>query len=53
MMFFMALTSSYIVRKGTGTDWQAFALPRVLWLNTVILLVSSLTMNRAAATRAG
>lgn len=47
MMFFMALTSSYIVRRGTGTDWQAFGMPRVLWANTVILLLSSLTLELA------
>jgi cytochrome c oxidase subunit III len=47
MMFFMALTSSFIVRKGTGTDWQAFGMPRVLWANTVILLLSSLTLEMA------
>ena len=47
MMFFMALTSSYIVRKGTGTDWQAFGMPRVLWANTAILLLSSLTLEMA------
>jgi cytochrome c oxidase subunit 3 len=47
MMFFMALTSSYIVRKGTGTDWQAFGMPRILWVNTLILLASSLTLELA------
>jgi cytochrome c oxidase subunit III len=47
MMFFMALTSSYIVRKGTGTDWQAFGMPRILWANTVILLLSSVTLEMA------
>ena len=47
MMFFMALTSSYIVRKGTGTDWQAFGMPRILWANTAILLLSSLTLEMA------
>jgi len=47
MMFFMALTSSYIVRKGTGTDWQAFGMPRILWANTVILLLSSLSLEMA------
>jgi cytochrome c oxidase subunit 3 len=47
MMFFMALTSSYIVRKGTGTDWQAFGMPRILWANMVILLLSSLTLEMA------
>jgi cytochrome c oxidase subunit 3 len=47
MMFFMALTSSYIVRRGTGSDWQAIALPRVLWANTLVLLASSLTLEMA------
>jgi cytochrome c oxidase subunit III len=47
MMFFMALTSSFIVRKGTGTDWQAFGMPRILWANTIILLLSSLTLEMA------
>jgi cytochrome c oxidase subunit 3 len=47
MMFFMALTSSFIVRRGTGTDWQAFALPRILWANTLVLLLSSVTLEMA------
>jgi len=47
MMFFMALTSSFIVRRGTGTDWQVFGMPRVLYANTVILLLSSLTLEMA------
>jgi cytochrome c oxidase subunit 3 len=47
LMFFMALTSAYIVRKGLSTDWRQLALPRVLWLNTVILLASSATIARA------
>jgi cytochrome c oxidase subunit 3 len=44
VMFFMAMASSYIVRKGLGTDWQTTPLPRVLWFNTAILLTSSVTM---------
>lgn len=47
LMFFMALTSSYIVRRGLGNDWQNFALPRILWVNTVILLASSATLELA------
>ena len=43
-MFFMALASSYIVRKGLGLDWQSTPLPRVLWFNTAILLTSSATI---------
>src|ERR1700722_9845994 len=44
VMFFMALASSYIVRKGLGNDWQHAALPPVLWFNTGILLLSSFTI---------
>jgi len=40
LMFFMSLVSAYIVRKSSA-DWRAVALPRVLWLNTAVLLVSS------------
>src|SRR2546428_11160944 len=40
LMFFMALTSSYIVRKGLGGDWQPARLTGLLWLNTLVLLAS-------------
>ena len=47
LMFFMALASSYIVRKGTGTDWQPIDMPAILWLNTAVLAVSSMTIEVA------
>jgi len=47
LMFFMALTSAYIVRKGLGGDWRPIQLPRVLWFNTLVLLVSSVTIEIA------
>ncbi|HEY6905037.1 MAG TPA: cytochrome c oxidase subunit 3 [Candidatus Acidoferrales bacterium] len=43
-MFFVALVSASIVRKGLSSDWQPFELPRILWLNTVILVASSVTL---------
>lgn len=46
-MFFMALVSAFIVRKGLGSDWHSFIMPRILWLNTAILLASSVTLIRA------
>lgn len=46
-MFFLALTSAFIVRKGSGGDWQSFALPRILWLNTAVLIASSFTLFEA------
>lgn len=47
VMFFMALTSAYIVRKGLGGDWQPIELPRILWLTTTVLVLSSFTVERA------
>jgi cytochrome c oxidase subunit III len=52
LMFFMALVSAYIVRKGTGTDWRMVApLPRILWLNTAILLLSSWALEASRNAR--
>jgi cytochrome c oxidase subunit 3 len=47
IMFFMALTSSFLVRKGLGNDWVAFTFPRILWINTLILFASSITIQMA------
>jgi cytochrome c oxidase subunit III len=47
VMFFMALTSSFLVRKGLGNDWVSFNFPRILCLNTLILLGSSFTIQVA------
>ncbi|HVB98453.1 MAG TPA: heme-copper oxidase subunit III [Candidatus Dormibacteraeota bacterium] len=47
LMFFMALVSAFIVRKGLSDDWRAFPLPPILWLNTAILFVSSITIQVA------
>src|SRR5216684_8238464 len=47
LMFFMALTSSYIVRKGLGGDWKPVRLPGILWLNTLVLLASSASIEVA------
>src|ERR1700680_1414320 len=49
VMFFMALTSSFLVRKGLGDDWVSFALPRILWANTLVLLASSGAIQFARA----
>jgi cytochrome c oxidase subunit 3 len=46
-MSFAALTSALVVRQGSGTDWQRFALPRILYLDTLILLTSSYTLELA------
>src|ERR1700719_3436223 len=46
-MTFAALTSALIVRKGSSLDWQSFSLPGMLYLNTVLLLGSSVTLEIA------
>lgn len=45
-MFFMALSAAFLVRK-TGKDWISFRLPAIIWLNTIVLLTSSFTVNLA------
>lgn len=47
LMFFMALVSAFIVRKGLSNDWQAFPLPSILYVNTLILVASSFTIQAA------
>jgi cytochrome c oxidase subunit 3 len=46
-MTFVALTSALVVRKGSSLDWQSFTLPSILYLNTVLLLGSSVTLEIA------
>lgn len=49
LLFFMALVSAYIVRKGMpNSGWIALPeVPRILWLNTLILIASSVALARA------
>lgn len=45
-MLFAALTSAYLVRQGEG-NWMEFTLPSLFWVNTIVIVVSSLTMHFA------
>jgi cytochrome c oxidase subunit 3 len=45
VMLFTALASAYIVRSASGNDWQPLILPKVLWLSSALILVSSFTME--------
>jgi cytochrome c oxidase subunit 3 len=45
VMLFAAFTSALVVRRGISNDWVPTALPRILYLNTAILLASSLTLE--------
>lgn len=44
-MTFAALTSALVVRKGGALDWRHFTLPYILYLNTAVLLASSVTLE--------
>ena len=46
-MTFAALTSALIVRRGSGNDWNPIALPPILYVNTAVLVLSSLTLELA------
>lgn len=52
LMLFVALTSAYIVRgvpalNGGQKDWIPIEMPPVLWFNTAVLLVSSVSIELA------
>ena len=44
-MMFAAFTSALIVRKGASLDWRPFTLPSILYFNTFLLLLSSVTLE--------
>lgn len=46
LMFFMALASAFLVRRGSG-DWIPVHIPALMWMNTAVLLVSSGTLELA------
>jgi cytochrome c oxidase subunit III len=47
VMFFAALTSAFIVRRGMSNDWISTRMPHLLWLNTAVLLTSSIVLEMA------
>jgi cytochrome c oxidase subunit 3 len=46
-MSFAAFTSAMIVRQGAAQDWRHFTLPPVLYLNTLVIIASSVTLELA------
>jgi cytochrome c oxidase subunit 3 len=46
VMFFMALASTFLVRK-SASDWVPVHLPFMVWVNTIVLLASSGTIELA------
>jgi len=45
VMLFAGFTSAMVVRRGMSFDWVSIAMPQLLWVNTGILLISSLTLE--------
>lgn len=46
-MSFAAFTSALVVRQGGAQDWRHFSLPPVLYLNTLVIVASSVTLEIA------
>ena len=46
IMIFAALTSAYIVRQAEG-NWLLFDLPQLFWINSGVILMSSISMHWA------
>lgn len=44
IMMFGAFTSAYVVRRSAG-NWLEFKLPDIFFLNTVVIVLSSLTLH--------
>ena len=44
-MTFAVFTSALIVRQGAAPDWRHIPLPSVLYLNTLVILASSVTLE--------
>src|SRR4029077_15904311 len=47
LMFFMALASAFIVLRHGSHAWVTVHLPPILWVNTIILIASSFTLEAA------
>ena len=46
-MLFTGLSSAYIVRAASAPDWQPLTMPRILWLSTALICLSSVTFEAA------
>ena len=50
VMLFAAFTSVYIVSR-SAANWTPVALPRILWVNTAVLVASSVVLEKARRAR--
>jgi len=46
-MMFLGLTSALVVRQGLDPGWRAIPMPRLLLANTLVLLASSVALEKA------
>ncbi len=46
-MMFIGLTSAYVVSQGLGPLWKQIHLQPLIWINTMVLLLSSCTLAQA------
>jgi cytochrome c oxidase subunit III len=51
LMMFTALSSAYIVRAASSSDWTPLTMPRILLLSTALILISSVTIEIARRKR--
>jgi cytochrome c oxidase subunit 3 len=47
IMFFGAFTSAMVVRRGASDDWKGTPAPKLLWVNTAVLALSSVAAEKA------
>src|SRR5229473_702768 len=47
VMLFAAFTSAFFVRRGMSNDWVNTPLPRILWINAAVLVVSGIVIELA------
>jgi cytochrome c oxidase subunit 3 len=47
VMLFTSLSSAYIVRAASSSDWHPLPMPRILLLSTALILISSGTLEAA------
>ena len=54
-MLFAAFAAAFLEQRASGTDWQVLELPGLVWINTAILVLSSVVLEwaRRKGSRAG
>jgi cytochrome c oxidase subunit 3 len=46
-MVFAAFSSAFVVRRGLSDDWTSMHWPPILFVNTVVLLASSVVLDQS------